>query len=256
LRVIGIAVVDIFLRHAVERGHDQLGLKRQGFEVRIDGDRERLDIIRIVIIGRRHTQGRLRAHIAEHAKHFVAHGGGCRGRILRIERHHQQPVAALRRERIDPRADRWIAVAHRPVDHDVVMVGNGSGEFFGLRARNGFQRRFVVLGVPDFQVIARLAAGTDAQDDAVQHQLPQQPLIFDHPRIGQKFLEIDAHAPRIRAVGGAEIDQEHADPFRLHLGHSRRSLDGNNRCHDITGFARCTMLVKIMALSILSRMRA
>ncbi len=29
LRLIGVALVDVFLRHAVERGHDQFGLERQ-----------------------------------------------------------------------------------------------------------------------------------------------------------------------------------------------------------------------------------
>src|ERR1700733_10559909 len=30
LRLIGVALVDVFLRHAVKRGHDQFGLERQG----------------------------------------------------------------------------------------------------------------------------------------------------------------------------------------------------------------------------------
>ena len=56
LRLIRIALVDIFLRHAVERGHDQLRLERQRLEMRVDRDRQRLDIIRIVVIRRRHPQ--------------------------------------------------------------------------------------------------------------------------------------------------------------------------------------------------------
>ena len=214
LRLIGIALVDIFLRHAVERGHDQLGLERQRRQMRIDRDRQRLDVIRVVVIGRRHPQGRLRAHAGQHAKHLVADGRRGRGRILRIERHHQQPVAALRGQRIDARTDRRIAVAHRPVDHDMVVIGDRRGQLFGLRARDGLQRGFVLLGVPDLLVVARLAAGADAQDDAVEDQLPQQPLILDHARIGEKFLEIDPHAPGVGGVGGAEIDQQHADAFR------------------------------------------
>ena len=64
LRLIGIALVDVFLRHAVERGHDQFGLERQRLQMRVDRDRQRLDIIGIVVIRRRHPQGRLRAHLA------------------------------------------------------------------------------------------------------------------------------------------------------------------------------------------------
>ena len=53
LRLIGIALVDIFLRHAVKRRHDQLGLKRQGRQMRVDRDGERVDVIGIVVIRRR-----------------------------------------------------------------------------------------------------------------------------------------------------------------------------------------------------------
>ena len=194
------------------------GWKAEGFEMRIDRNRQRLDVIRIVVIGRRHPQGRLRPHVAEHAKHLVAHRGRGGRRILRIQRHHQQPVAALRRQRIDPRADRRIAVAHRPIDHDMVMVGDRLAKLFGLRARNGLQRRFVFLGVPDLLVVAGFAPRTRVQDDAVQRQLPQQSLVFDHPRIGQEFLEVNPHAPGVGAVGRAEIDQQHADALRPRLG--------------------------------------
>ena len=212
--LIGIALVDVFLRHAVERGHDHFGLERQARQMRVDRDRQRLDVVGIVVIRRRHPQRRLRAHLAEHAEHLVADGRRRRGRILRIERHHQQPVAALRRQGVDPRGDRRIAVAHRPIDHDMVVVRDAGRELVGLRAGDGLERRFVLLGVPDLPVVARLAARAGAQDDAVQRQLPQQALVFDHAGIGQELLEIDAHAPRIRGVGGAEIDQQHADALR------------------------------------------
>jgi hypothetical protein len=53
LRLIGVALVDVFLRHAVERGQNQLRLKRQRLEMRRYRDRQRLDIFRIDVIGRR-----------------------------------------------------------------------------------------------------------------------------------------------------------------------------------------------------------
>ena len=194
------------------------GLNGKRRQMRVDRDRQRLDIIRIVVIRRRHPQGRLRPHLAEHPEHLVADGSRCRGRILRIERHHQQPVAALRRQRVDARADRRIAIAHRPIDHDMVVVRDGGGELLALCARNGLERRFVFLGVPDFPVVARLAGRAGAQDDAVQRQLPQQPLILDHPRIGQEFLEIDPHAAGVGGIGRAEIDQQNADALRTGAG--------------------------------------
>jgi len=106
LRQIGVALVDVFFRHAVKRRHDQLRLERQCLEMRIDGERQRLDIVRIVVIGGVTRNVGCARHRGEHAEHFVAYGGRCRSRILRIERHHQersQPCAvrASMREAID-----------------------------------------------------------------------------------------------------------------------------------------------------------
>jgi hypothetical protein len=84
----------------------------------------------------------------------------------------------------------------------------------------------------------------------------KQSLVFDHPGVGQEFPEIDANAARIGGVGGAEVDQENADALRPEVGRSLGSLDGNDRAHDIDGFARRVILVKITAVSILSPARA
>ena len=46
---------------------------------RIDRHRKRLDVFGIVVVGRRHSQGRLRAHPREHAEYFVAYGRRSRG---------------------------------------------------------------------------------------------------------------------------------------------------------------------------------
>jgi len=42
--------------------------------MRVDRDRERLDVIGIVVIGRSDPQRRLRAHSAEHPEYFVGDG--------------------------------------------------------------------------------------------------------------------------------------------------------------------------------------
>jgi len=86
-----------------------------------------------------------------------------------------------------------------------------TGELFGLRAGDGLEWGFVLFVVPDLGVVARLASRPDGQDDAVENELPQRPLILDHARIGEKFLEIAAHRGRIGRLRGAEIDQQHAD---------------------------------------------
>jgi len=218
--------------------------------MRGDRNRERVDIIGIVVIGRRHPQGWLRARPAQHAKHLVADGRRGRSRILRIERHHQQTIATARRQRFDAGADRRIAVAHRPVHLDMVMIGDRTRELFRLRTGNGLQRRLVLLRVPDLPVIGRFSSRARAQDDAVENQLPEQPLLLDHPRIGEKFLQIDAHAPGVGAIGRAEIDQEHADPRLPRRGGGRQGFDCNRLRHGVRGFARATILVKLAVPSI------
>src|SRR5262249_58948978 len=46
----------------------------------------------------------------------------------------------------------------------------------------------------DLQIVARPGARAGAQDDAVQDQLPEQTLVLDHARVGEKFPEVGAHA--------------------------------------------------------------
>src|SRR5262249_46906828 len=135
----------------------------------------------------------------------------CRA-VLRIERDDEDALAALRDESAEFRCDRGMAVAHRPVDQEVgAQRLERAAELFGLRAGNGLEGGFVLFVVPDFGVIARLSSGPDGHDDAVENELPQRPLILDHPRIGEKFLEIAAHRGRIGGLRGAKIDQQHPD---------------------------------------------
>ena len=126
-----------------------------------------------------------------------------------------------------------------------------AGKFFGLRPRNRLQRRFVLLDVPDFLVVARLGAGPASQDDPIEDELPDQPLILDHARVGQKFLQIDTYALGVGGIGRAEIDEEDADALRSWRGGGLRICNGNDRRHDGRGFARCPNLVKPNTGSIL-----
>ena len=107
-----------------------------------------------------------------------------------------------------------------------------AGELFGLRPRDGLERRFVLVVVPDSLVVARLAPRPDRQDDAVEDELPEQPALLDHARIGEELFQVAAHRLGIGRVGRAEIDQQHADTV-LHLFRCR----GRFRCY--AGFRRC-----------------
>ena len=188
------------------------GLKSSRAIAALVVDASAVDIGGVVVIGRGDPQRRLEAHGLEHAKHLVAHRRRRGGAVLRIERDDEDAVAAARHQIGEPRRDRGIAVAHRPVDQQPRPARRQrGGELLGLRAGDGLERGFVLVLVPDLGVVARLAARADAQDDAVERELPHQALVLDHARIGEELLEIAAHRRGVGAVGGAEIDEEHAD---------------------------------------------
>ena len=130
---------------------------------------------------------------------------------MRIERDNQDAVHP-RHQIGEPRRDRGIAVAHRPVDQEPRPARRQrGGELLGLRSGDGLERGLVLVLVPDLGVVARLTARADAQDDAVERELPHQALVLDHARIGEENLEIAAHRRGVGTVGGAEIDQQYAD---------------------------------------------
>src|SRR3954465_1385934 len=85
------------------------------------------------------------------------------------------------------------------------------GELFRLCAGDGFERRLVLLDIPDLPVISGFKPRPDGQDDTVENELPDRTLVLDHPRVREEFLKITAHARRIGGIWSAEIDQQHAD---------------------------------------------
>ncbi len=158
---------------------------------------------------------RLPALPHQKAEDFVAHRRGRRRRILRIKRHDQNAVAAARDQRFEPRGDRRIGIAHRPVDDDMLAERlENAGEFFRLRAGDGLERQLVLLVVPDFLVVARFAPRTHRQNDAVEQELPEQRIPFDDARVGEEFLQIASHRLGLGGIGRAEIDEQHADTRR------------------------------------------
>ena len=206
-------------------GQDDVGPERQPRELGLQRARHRLDIDRIVEIGRHDPQRRLPAHLHEDPKDLVARGRGRRRAVLRIERHQQDALAALGRHRVEPRGDRRIAVAHRPVDDDMPAerLQNG-GKLLRLRPRDGLERRLVLFAVPDLVVVAAFAARPKPQDVAVEHQLPQQAVLLDHPLVGQKLAQIPPHRGGVGRVGRSQIGQEHADSASRDRGMIGRTM--------------------------------
>jgi len=66
----------------------------------------------------------------------------------------------------------------------------------------------------------------------MKNDLPDQSIVLDHPRIGQEFAQIDAHALRIGRVGRAEIDQQDTDARGRCLRGGTMGIEGNDGCHD------------------------
>ena len=176
-----------------------------------------LDVVRVVVIGRSHPQGRLATHLRQGLEDLVAGGGGRGGRVLGIERHEQQPVASLVGQPADRRFQRRIAVAHAPVDDDVDGTGaeqaavDRSLQPFGLGAGDGLERALVALAVPDRRVILALPSRPRRQDQAVEDEEPQKARGLDHATIGQELRQISPHRPVARPVGRAEVAEQHAD---------------------------------------------
>ena len=115
-------------------------------------------------------------------------------------------------QRLKPRCDRRRRIAHRPIDDDVLAERlENAGELLGLRAGDGLERRFVLVAIPDFLIVARFAPRPNRQDDAVEQETPQQRVVLDDALVGEKFFQVSAHRLAVRRIGRAEIDQQHAN---------------------------------------------
>ena len=161
---------------------------------------------------RRDAQGRLPAHRHEVREGLVADRRCRRRRILRIERHEEDAVAARLGERVDAGPDRGIPVAHGEVDDDPVgQRRERSGELFRLGTGDDEEGRGAGLVIPDRLVLRAALAGARGQDDEVEDRPPDRPRHLDDATVRQEFLEVAPHRPIGRRVGRAEVDEEHAD---------------------------------------------
>src|SRR5262249_31180250 len=197
---------------------------------------QRLEINRVVVIGWRDPHRGLVAHARKRAKNFITRGRRCCRAILRIERDDEDALTGLRDELAELGSDRWMAVTHGPLDHELPAEQlERAGKFYGLRAGEGGERGFVAFVVPDPGVVARFFAWPNRQDHGVEDELPQRPLILDHPRVAEKFLQIAPHGSGIGGLGRAEIDEQHAD---LAAGNCLVDV-GNRGGRGRRGFVHC-----------------
>ncbi len=133
---------------------------------------QRLNVCGMIEIGRQTADCGLPAHGLQGIETLVQRR--CRGgsAVLRIERHKQDPVAALRLEGLNARGHRRQAIAHGPVNNDLRPVLERLLKLFTLPARDGLQRRFIEGLVPDFFIGLAALLRTERQDNPVQDEPP------------------------------------------------------------------------------------
>ena len=225
---IGIALFQRLQRHPVETQQHHFGREGQGLHLPGQIISQRAEIIGMVMIRRHKPQGRLPAHLLEHAGDFVKHGRGGGGAVLRIHRRDQDAVTPLRRQRGEPAFDRGIAIAHGPID--LHSLAEPPGHRLGLPRGDIGQRRSPFS--PDLGIGLRAFLRAGVQDDPAQDQLPGNRRDLNHPRVRQKLFEIAPDRIRIRPVRRAKVDQQNANQtaaYRRVIARKALGLPGHCR---------------------------
>ncbi len=191
---------------------------------------QRVDIGRIVVVGRNGANGRLPAHFFQCIERLVH--GRCRGGsgILRVERKQHDTLTAFSHHAVENLSGRRQAIAHGPVDNNTVIIGKGRGNCLGLVAGDGFEGTFVEFLVPDLFIGMATALGPLGQDDAIENEPPKDAIGFDNAGIGQEFLQVAPHRPIRCGLGGAEVDEQNTD---------LAGLDGRMISGQLNGRALC-----------------
>lgn len=174
---------------------------------------QRVQVERVFMKTLDKAQLRLVAQTPRVAGHGVHHRGGGAGGVLRIERHGQDALAALRAQPADRVRDRRVAIAHAQFHRRVhARLAQRRGHALGLAAAVDHQRRAVLQ--PDTGVARRQLLRAQGQHQAMQYRLPQIARNFDHARVGQEFAQVLADIPGRGSVRGAQVHQQHADLAR------------------------------------------
>jgi len=200
--MIGIAKLERAARHAVEAGDDRLRRKIERGKMMFHVGLQRIDIGRVVVIGRQCAQRRLPAHPGQRKEGGVVRGRGRRRAILRIERREQDAVASRRLQCAQPVRNGRPAVSHRMVDDHV--RAERAFERCRLAARDGGKRRSILP--PDLPIGVRRHLRSAGQHEGVQDRLPDEARQLHDARVGQELTQIAAHRRRIGRIGRAEVD--------------------------------------------------
>jgi hypothetical protein len=148
------------------------------------------------------------------ARDHVLHRRGGRGRILRIERQHDDAFDALALELREHAVQRRPAVAHR-IDHAHVRHLRLHRARQAPRVHR--ERRAAVLAVdPDRRVLLRHRLAAQRQDHEVQQRAPDPARHVDHAMVVQEFRQVATYVAGRGRVGRAEVGEDEGGARGVH----------------------------------------
>jgi len=213
LAMVGVAALERVARQPVE-AHHQHGATAVRLPVLAHERSQRLDISIVVVkVLDEPGLGNV-ARPSEPIAHRVHHARRRAGGVLRVERQHDQALAAGPLEAPERAGDRRFAVAHREfherrsgaepsaqaVREERSLPGGMDGERRAARS-------------PDFGVLASRASWPNVQDDAVQDRKPERARNLDDSRVRQEFAQVAADRSGRRRHGRSQIDEQHRVAF-------------------------------------------
>ena len=228
--MIRVALVERVARQAVKAHHQYIRLAAFTHPVLTHRGSQCADVARMVVEMPHQRDARQVAGFRGPRRHRIMGAGRGARRILRIERQHDDVVAALRLELVKAGGDRRVGVAHPDLDRhaDALRVQEALQTQRLLRGMD-FQRR-ALLG-PDAGVFRRRFFRAHVEDDAVQDQPPHRLRNLDHARVRQELLQVAPHRGRGRGIGRAQVGDQNPGlwgstvgerRFRRKAGHGER----------------------------------
>ena len=248
MAMVGIAEVQRPPRHAVKRQHE---LVRAAVlhPVFVDALRQSADVARVVVIDVGCAQRRHPAHGACGREDRVQCRARRARRVLGIERHQQDPVAAPFAQARKRFGYRWASVAHAELH--LGMIGREPEGFEPLAeiaqqerplALAMHEQRRPVLG-PDVRIAVGGSRRPDAQDQAMQQRFPDRAWNLHHSRIRQELGKVAAYRACGRRIRCAEVDEQHSQPRRAFVGKRRFGKEATHATSSgepLTGLRPCT----------------
>ena len=207
LAEIRVAGGEVAARNAMER--EQQVRVVAAAAPRPDRLRHRVQPRRVGPVVLHEAQLRHEAPAGQFRRHGVEHRRGGGGRILRIQRQHQQAAQSQPLQLAQHRRDRRLAVAHGHAHRQGPRAGRVQLACDGGAQAPGEHHQGRALGGPDARVGLGRTPRTQAQDHPVQEQPPQQARLLHHPGIPQEFGQVAPHRGRGRRIRGAQVDQQH-----------------------------------------------